>query len=303
MTLRVGVDLGGTKIEVVLLRGEREVLLRRRVATPKDYQGTLEAVVGLVRRIDAEWDAKPTVGVGSPGAWVASRRRMKNCNSTWLNGRPLLDDLNRALDDRVRLANDANCFALSEATAGAGRDMGVVFGVILGTGVGGGIVVERRILSGANAVAGEWGHTPLPYFRDDPATAAVEAGLTDRPCYCGRVNCVETFLSGPGLRETHRALGGVEDDAAAIPPDAPSARLYATMLARALAQMVNVLDPDIVVLGGGVSQLPSLVARAEAALPRYGFSLEGRTRIVRAEHGDASGVFGACDLWPLASDA
>lgn len=302
MRLRIGIDLGGTKIEVVLLRGEREVLLRRRVATPKDYQSTVAVVVDLVRRIDAQWDAKPPVGIGTPGAWVASRRQMKNCNSTWLNGRPLLDDLNRALEGRVRLANDANCFALSEATAGAGRGGSVVFGVILGTGVGGGIVVERRILVGANAVAGEWGHTPLPYFRGDPATAAAEAELADRRCYCGRANCVETFLSGPGLRRTHRALGGTEDDAAAIPSDAPSLRLYATMLARALAQVVNVLDPDVVVLGGGVSQLPSLVASVEAALPRYGFSLEGRTRIARAERGDASGVFGACDLWPLTPD-
>lgn len=301
MTLRIGIDLGGSKTEIVLLRGEREVLFRQRVPTPKDYENTVRVLVELVRRVDRQWHAQPPVGVGTPGAWVASRRQMKNCNSTWLNGRPLLDDLNHALEGRVRLANDANCFALSEALSGAGRGARVVFGVILGTGVGGGIVVNGRLLEGANAVGGEWGHTPLPYLRCDPATIQIEAALADRPCYCGRVNCVETFLSGPGLRQTHRALGGTDDAAAEIPEDAPSARLYATMLARALAQICNVLDPDIIVLGGGVSKLPSLVPRTLAEMPRYGFSHEGRTRLARAEHGDASGVFGACNLWPLAA--
>ena len=299
MTLRIGVDLGGSKTEIVLLRGEREVLFQGRVPTPKDYENTVRVLIEQVRRVDRQWHAKPSVGIGAPGAWVASRRQMKNCNSTWLNDRPLLDDLNHALDGRVRLANDANCFALSEALTGAGRNMGVVFGVILGTGVGGGIVVEGRLLEGANAIGGEWGHTPLPYLRCDPATLDVEAALEDRRCYCGRANCVETFLSGPGLRQTHRALGGAEDDAAEIPEGAPSVRLYATMLARALAQIVNVLDPDIIVLGGGVSKLPSLVARTAAEMPRYGFSHEGRTRLACAERGDASGVFGACNLWPL----
>ena len=301
MTLRIGIDLGGSKTEVVLLRGEREVLFRQRVPTPKDYENTVRSLVELVRRVDRQWRAQPPVGIGTPGAWVASRRQMKNCNSTWLNGRPLLDDLNHALEGRVRLANDANCFALSEALSGAGRDAHVVFGVILGTGVGGGIVVDGRLLEGVNAVGGEWGHTPLPYLRNDPATIEIEAALADRPCYCGRVNCVETFLSGPGLRQTHRALGGTEADAAEIPEDAPSSRLYATMLARALAQICNVLDPDIIVLGGGVSKLPSLVSRTAAEMPRYGFSHEGRTRLACAEHGDASGVFGACNLWPLAA--
>lgn len=298
MTLRIGIDLGGTKTEIVLVRGEREVLFQDRVATPKDYQGTVRTLTGLVRQIDARWSATPPVGIGTPGAWVAASREMKNCNSTWLNGRPLLDDLNGALDGRVRLANDANCFALAEALAGAGRGGDVVFGVILGTGVGGGVVVDGRLLAGANAIAGEWGHTPLPYLRSDPATADIEPSLADRQCYCGRANCVETFLSGPGLRKTHHALGGTEDDAAKIPADAPSVRLYATMLARSLAQIVNILDPDIIVLGGGVSQLPSLVARTAAEMPRYGFSHEGRTRIAGAERGDASGVFGACHLWP-----
>ena len=299
MTLRIGIDLGGTKTEVVLLRGADDVLYRHRIPTPKDYDGAMQALVALVRRIDAEQGARAPVGIGTPGAWVAARRQMKNCNSTWLNGRPLLDDLNAALDGRVRMANDANCFALSEALAGAGRGMGVVFGVILGTGVGGGIVVHGRLLTGANAVAGEWGHTPLPYFRADPATSAVEAGLPDRPCYCGRVNCIETFLSGPGLRATHHALGGTAADAAAIPHTAPSMGLYLAMLARALAQVVNVLDPDIIVLGGGVSKLPCLVEDVRARMGAYGFTHEGRTRLAPAERGDASGVFGACNLWPL----
>ena len=297
--MRIGIDLGGTKIEVALLRGEREVLYRDRVPTPKDYDSALAALIALVRGIDAAWDARAPVGIGTPGAWVAARRQMKNCNATWLNGRPLLDDLNEALAGRVRIANDANCFALSEAVAGAGRGMDVVFGVILGTGVGGGIVVHGRLLAGANAVAGEWGHTPLPYFRVDPATAKIEAALADRPCYCGRTNCIETFLSGPGLRDTHYALGGAEEGGADIAEDAPAMRLYLAMLARSFAQVVNVLDPDIIVLGGGVSKVPSLAQRVRAGMGAYGFAHEGRTRIAGAERGDASGVFGACELWPL----
>lgn len=298
MTLRIGIDLGGTKVEAVLVRGEREVRLRERVATPDNYADALDALVALVGRMDASCQARPPIGLGTPGAWTESRRAMKNCNSTWLNGRPLLDDLNERLNDRVRIANDANCFALSEALGGAARGAKVVFGVILGTGVGGGVVVDGRLLAGANSVAGEWGHCPLPYLRVDPATRHLEVDLPDRPCYCGRVNCVETFLSGPGLRRTHQQLTGVDLAAADIPADAPSVKLYVVMLARALAQIVNILDPDVVVLGGGVSKLPHLAADVGRQMSRYGFSHEGATRIVRAEHGDASGVFGACWLWP-----
>ena len=296
--LRIGIDLGGTKIEAVLLDGTGEVIFRERVATPREYQATIDRVADLVRRVDAACSECPPVGIGTPGAWVESKRIMKNCNSTWLNDRPLLDDLNAALNDRVRIANDANCLVLSEALAGAGDGARVVFGVILGTGVGGGIVVDGELLAGANAVAGEWGHTPLPYLRADAQTMSVEADLADRPCYCGRLNCVETFLSGPGLAATHRELTGERLSAEEIPRNAPSIDLYTTMLARSLAQIVNVLDPDIIVLGGGLSNIEGLSGGVVHRMGRYGFSHEGRTRVVRARHGDASGVLGACWLWP-----
>ena len=295
---RIGVDLGGTKTEAVLLDADGAVALRERVATPPDYADTITAVADLVGRIDAACDARPPVGIGTPGAWVEASRSMKNCNSTWLNGKPLLDDLIGVLGERVRIENDANCFALSEALDGAGRDAHVVFGVILGTGVGGGIIVDGRLLKGPNAVAGEWGHTPLPYLRADPHTRSEEGRMGDRPCYCGRQNCVETFLSGPGLAETHRQLTGERVAADEIDPFAPSADLYVTMLSRALAQIVNVLDPDVMVLGGGLSNLEGLAERVTERLTRYGFSHEGETKVVVAEHGDSSGVLGAARLWP-----
>jgi len=297
--LRIGIDLGGTKIEAILLDGSGGVVSRERVATPRDYEDTVSTIADLVGRIDAESGEWPPVGIGTPGAWVESTRTMKNCNSTWLNGRPLLDDLNAALNQRVRIANDANCFALSETWVGAGRGAHVVFGVILGTGVGGGIVVDGQLLGGANAVAGEWGHTPLPYLRSDPATMRHEAGLADRPCYCGRTNCVETFLSGPGLAKTHHELTGDGASPDEIASDSASVDLYTTMLARSLAQIVNVIDPDVVVLGGGLSNIEGLAASVGQRMGRYGFSHEGATQVKTAEHGDASGVLGACWLWPV----
>ena len=297
---RIGIDLGGTKIEGVLLDGDGRCVAKKRRRTPKNYPDTVAALTAMVETFDrlAAPTQPPPVGVGTPGAWVAATGAMKNCNSTWLNGKPLLDDLNVNLHGRVRIANDANCFALSEALAGAGSGASVVFGVILGTGVGGGIVVNGRLLTGANAVAGEWGHTPLPYFRTDPSTTAVEEALPDRPCYCGRVNCVETFLSGPGLAKTHEAIAGERLAVEAIPETAASVDLYITMLARSLAQLVNVLDPDVVVLGGGVSNIARLTENMPHHLSRYGFTLEGRTKVTRALHGDASGVLGAARLWP-----
>ena len=296
--LRIGIDLGGTKIEAVLLDARGRVAFRERVPTPPNYPDAVAALTTLVGRIDAVCEDKPPVGMGTPGAWVESVRVMKNCNSTWLNGRPLLDDLNAALDGRVRIANDANCFVLSEALGGAGQGARVVFGVILGTGVGGGIAVDGRLLTGPNAVAGEWGHTPLPYLRSDPGTVALEMQLEDRPCYCGRMNCVENFISGPGLAETHRELTGDELAADQIHRDAPSVDLYVTMLARSLAQIVNILDPNVIVLGGGLSRIARLADEVSDRMTRYGFSHEGRSRVVVAEHGDSSGVHGASRLWP-----
>ncbi len=296
---RIGIDLGGTKIEAVVLGADGTVAWRKRIATPREYHGTVAAITALVAEIDRLTGTAIPIGIGTPGAWVAATRTMKNCNSTWLNGQPLLDDLNTLLANRVRIANDADCFALSEALSGAGIGASVVFGVILGTGVGGGIVVDGRLLNGPNAVTGEWGHTPLPYLRAD---TALDESLADRPCYCGRTNCIETFLSGPGLAKTHLALTSERVAATDVPADSPTIDLYTTMLARALAQIVNVLDPDVIVLGGGVSNLPGLASAVTTKLPRYGFSHEGRTRIVVAEHGDASGVLGACRLWPSGAD-
>ena len=295
---RIGIDLGGTKTEAVLLDAEGAVACRERVPTPTDYADTLAAVADLVARIDSTCGGRPPIGIGTPGAWVEGARAMKNCNSTWLNGKPLLDDLIRVLGERVRIENDANCFALSEALDGAGRDAHVVFGVILGTGVGGGIVVDGGLLKGPNAVAGEWGHTPLPYLRADPYTGAAENAVDDRPCYCGRQNCVEAFLSGRGLAQTHRELTGERLRADEIDAFGPGADLYATMLSRALAQIVNILDPDMIVLGGGLSNLDGLAGRVSERLIRYGFSHEGETTVAVAEHGDSSGVLGAARLWP-----
>ena len=291
---RIGIDLGGTKTEAVLLDDEGRVLSRKRGPTPPSYPAAVEVIVDLVRGLDREAGGECSVGLGAPGAWVAERGEMKNCNCTWLNGQPLLHDLERALPWRVRIANDADCFALSEALDGAGAGSAVVFGVILGTGVGGGIVVRGGLVSGPNGIAGEWGHTPLPYLGE----SSLERGLPPRPCYCGRASCVETFLSGAGLATTHWLLTGERLDAVAIPPDAESVSLYKTMLARTLAQLVNVLDPDVIVLGGGLSNIAHLAEDVEARLPAYGFTHESRTKVLPAEHGDASGVLGACRLWP-----
>ena len=292
-TARIGVDLGGTKIEAVLLDDEGRVRKRKRVPTPPNYRDALDVVTTLVRSFDLAAGVRCKVGIGTPGAWVAERGEMKNCNCAWLNGQPLVDDLELAMPGRIRIANDADCFALSEALDGAGVGARVVFGVILGTGVGGGIVVRGKVLAGPNGVAGEWGHTPLPYLGESP----LESALGTRPCYCGRANCVETYLSGGGLVETHRLLAGERLDAAAIPPDAPSVTLYKTMLARALAQVVNLLDPDVIVLGGGLSKIRHLANDVQNGLAAHGFTHEGRTKVLPAVHGDASGVLGAARLW------
>ncbi len=256
MMPRIGVDLGGTKVEAVLMGNDGTIKARERVATPRfDYAATVDAVAILVERLDRVTGRVCAVGAGTPGAVEPSTGLMKNCNSTWLNGRPLLADLINRLGDRVRVANDADCFALSESVDGAASGARTAFGVVLGTGVGGGIVVDGRLLQGCNGIAGEWGHTPIAYLRNDDA---LESRLEDRPCYCGRANCVETFLSGPGLAATHLALWGERKECQdiATATDANSTRtleLYCRQLARSLAQIINIIDPDIIVLGGGVS--------------------------------------------------
>jgi len=272
--------------------------LRRRVDTPRGYGATVEAVASLVAAADTELGARGTVGVGIPGIESPATGLVKNANSTWLIGRRLSADLESALGRPVRLANDANCFAMSEAADGAGAGARVVFGVILGTGVGGGIVIDGAPLTGANAIAGEWGHNPLPAAEDD-----------ERPgpaCYCGRSGCIEQFLSGPGLEAAFAAGTGRPISARQIAAEAAAGDLaaeralgrYEDRLGRALASVINVLDPDVIVLGGGLSNLDRLYANVPALWPRWVFSDHVATRLKKNVHGDSSGVRGAAWLWP-----
>jgi len=293
--LRLGVDLGGTKIEIVALADDSAELLRRRVPTPRgDYQGTLMAVVGLVNEAESQLGQKGSIGIGIPGEESRVTGLIKNANSTWLIGHPLRRDLQTLLQRDVRLANDANCFALSEATDGAAAGAAVVFGVILGTGVGGGIVAHGKILVGANAIAGEWGHNRLP------------GDELDWPeCYCGRKGCVETFLSGPGMKQDHAKTNGeilnpdeiAERAAAGSAACETTLRRYEQRLARALAQVVNILDPDAIVLGGGLSNLQRLYENVPKIWGAYVFSDQVATRFLKNRHGDASGARGAAWLW------
>jgi fructokinase len=294
--MRIGIDLGGTKIEAIVLGADGTIAFRERVATPRgDYDATIGAIAGLVAHAEHSVGVRATVGIGMPGAISPATGLVKNANSTWLNGRRLQPDLEQRLGRPVRLANDANCFALSEASDGAAAGQPVVFGVILGTGCGGGVVVDGRVLTGPNAIAGEWGHNPLPW----PEAAE----LPGPPCYCGRSGCLETFLSGPGLARDCGSGGAVDATevvARAARGDASAAAAlsrYAHRLARGLATIVNVLDPDAIVLGGGVSNVPLLYEAVPRLLPAFVFSDAVTTRIVRARHGDSSGVRGAAWLW------
>jgi len=276
--VRIGIDLGGTKIEGIALDDAGQVLVRRRVPTPRgDYAGTVAAIAALVDEIESATAARGSVGVGIPGALSRVTGRVKNANSTWLNDRPLHGDLESALGREVRLANDANCFALSEAVDGAGRGARVVFGVILGTGVGGGIVVDGRLLEGPNAIAGEWGHNPLPLPAGDD--------LPLRACWCGRAGCIENYLCGPALSR-EREIDG----------EAALTR-YEARLARALAGVINLLDPDVIVLGGGVSNLDRLYENVPRLWGAHVFSDHVATRLAKHVHGDSSGVRGAAWLW------
>ena len=296
--MNIGVDLGGTKIEAVALDSAGAERARLRVPTPRgDYHGTVAAIRDLVLGIEGKLGARATVGVGTPGAVSPATGLMKNCNSTWLNGTALDRDLAAALERRVRLANDADCFALSEAIDGAGEGAGVVFGVIVGTGTGGGIVVDGKLLSGPNAIAGEWGHNPLPWpvGRESPG----------EPCYCSRTGCIETFLSGPGMSRDHLEASGARLSAAEIVRGAEDGdreaaatiTRYAERMGRALASVINIIDPDVIVLGGGMSNLPGLVERVPELWRPWVFSDRVDTRLVKARHGDSSGVRGAARLW------
>ncbi|HUI35561.1 MAG TPA: ROK family protein [Stellaceae bacterium] len=295
---RIGIDLGGTKIEGAAIDRSGTVRARRRIATPAgDYAGTVAAVVGLVRGIEAELGVGVTVGVGIPGTLTARTGLVKNANSTWLIGKPLGRDLEEALGRPVRLANDANCFALSEAVDGAAAGCDRVFGVILGTGVGGGVVIGGKIVGGANAITGEWGHNPLPWPRADESPGP--------RCYCGQSGCIETFLSGPGLAADHRRRGGGDLDGGRIAAGATAgdeacrATLdrYTERLARGLASIINILDPDVIVLGGGLSAIAELYETVPRLWGRHVFSDEVVTRLLPPKHGDSSGVRGAAWLW------
>lgn len=301
--MRIGIDLGGTKIEAIALDDSGSTLSRRRIATPAgDYHGTIDVVAALVFAIEDELGRTGTVGVGTPGALSLRTGLIKNSNSTVLNGRPLDADLARALERPIRLENDANCFALSEATDGAARDAEPVFGVILGTGVGAGLMTRKRLISGRNRIAGEWGHNPMPWPKPDewPGPA----------CYCGKTGCIESLISGPAVaRQFHlrtgRNLTAREIAAMAEAGDHEAAAaldVFEDRLARGLAMVINIFDPDKIVLGGGLSNIDRLYAALPALVSGYAFSDGVDTPIVRAAHGDSSGVRGAAWLWPATAD-
>lgn len=306
--MRIGIDLGGTKIEVIALdaraTGAAAILFRHRVPTPAgDYSGILNAVADLVDLTERETGQTGTVGIATPGAIAPSTGLLKNSNSTVLNCKPLDRDLAARLGRPIRMENDANCLALSEAVDGAAADARVVFGVILGTGVGGGVVVARQVHVGRNRIAGEWGHNPLPWVSMG-AHCAEE--LPGPDCYCGKQGCVETFLSGSGLARDYRARSGRQTPAVAIAQAAAAGdpmaneclHLYRDRLARGLASIINVLDPDVIVLGGGLSNLPGLYLALPALIQTYAFSADSGTPVVPAMYGDSSGVRGAAWLWP-----
>lgn len=293
---RIGIDLGGTKIEARLFGSGGEERNRIRVSTPRTYDGTIAEIERLVLSLEAE-HGPARVGLAHPGSISPETSLMRNANSTWLNGLPFREDLSAKLQRPVRTANDANCFALSEARDGAGRGASVVFGVIVGTGVGGGVVVNGRLINGAQGIAGEWGHTPLPWPQHQE--------LAPPACWCGKTGCLETWLSGPGLaadhaRQHHETLTAAEIFEAAANGDKgalESVERHGERMARGLAVVVNLLDPDVIVLGGGVSNAGGLIERINGALPDWLFSDTCQTRIVRHQHGDASGVRGAAWLW------
>lgn len=296
--MRIGIDLGGTKIEAIALNESGVELQRKRIATPQgDYHATLNAIAQLIADIETSTRQKGSIGLGTPGALSPTTRLMRNSNSVCLNGMPLKNDLENLLQRPLRLANDANCFALSEATDGAARGASVVFGVIVGTGTGAGVVVNRQVLTGPNAIAGEWGHNPLPWPRDD------ERPGTD--CYCGKQGCIETFLSGPGLERDFWLATGEKLNAAEIVLRANNSesqaeqclQRYENRMARSLAHIINVLDPHVIVLGGGMSNVQRLYKNVPAIWGQHVFSDSVLTQLLPPKFGDTSGVRGAAWLW------
>lgn len=296
---RIGIDLGGTKIEAIALSDDGQELYRRRIATPAgDYDATLAAIAGLIGGLEEDLGETASIGIATPGALSPASGLMRNANSVCLNGRPLDRDLTARLGRPIRMANDADCFALSEALDGAAAGADSVFGVIIGTGTGGAVVINGQLLSGPNAIAGEWGHNPLPWPHIDE--------LPGPHCYCGRRGCIETHLSGPGLSRDHLANTGerltAEAIAAAAVADDPGAAAsldrYLDRLARGLASVINVLDPQVIVLGGGLSRIEAIYHEVPSRWGDHVFSDIVRTRLLPPRHGDASGVRGAARLWP-----
>lgn len=297
--VRIGIDVGGTKIEALAIDSKGEELVRYRIDTPRDdYAATVQSIVGLVKKIEAEIGSTGTVGAGIPGSVSNVTGLVKNANSTWLNGRPLHRDLTAALSREVRMANDANCFAVSEATDGAAAGKHVVFGVILGTGCGGGVAIDGHMHAGPNGVGGEWGHNPLPWPQADETPGPI--------CYCGKRGCMEMWVSGTGVARDYKEATGRECTTRQIMKDfelgEPTALIavdrWIDRLARGLANVINVLDPDVLVIGGGLSKVQHLYHALPEKLPRYVFGGEAATPILQAKYGDSSGVRGAAWLWP-----
>jgi fructokinase len=296
--IRIGIDLGGTKIEGIALSDAGDELFRQRVATPQgNYRATLQSIVDLISLIEREVGEQGSIGIGTPGALSPASGLLRNSNSVCMNGKPVLSDLQALLHREIRIANDANCFALSEATDGAAKEASVVFGVIVGTGTGAGIVIDKKVLLGTNAIAGEWGHNPLPWPRKNE--------LPGPECYCGKRGCIETWLSGPGLVRDHeinnnelidtvvldkKTLSGDEAAIATI-------QRYEDRMARGLAHVINILDPDVIVLGGGMGNIKRLYNNVPEIWGEYIFSDVVNTRLLAPLHGDSSGVRGAAWLW------
>ncbi|MDZ7279268.1 fructokinase [Pantoea eucrina] len=303
--MRIGIDLGGTKIEVIALSDQGHELFRHRVNTPRDdYTATVQAMVDLVTLAEEKTGQRGSVGVGIPGSLSPYTHRVKNANSTWLNGQPLDKDLAQALNRDVRIANDANCLAVSEAIDGAGAGQSLVFAVIIGTGSGAGVAINGAARIGGNGNAGEWGHNPLPWMDEDELRYRAEV-----PCYCGQQGCIETFVSGTGFAIDYQRLSGQQrkgnEIMELIAQQDPVAELamsrYETRLAKSLAQVVNLLDPDVIVLGGGMSNNDRLYHTVPTLMKQWVFGRECETPVRKAMHGDSSGVRGAAWLWPLQS--